>query len=442
MRILCYVQPWCAKHLELIATGISSDAELIFASIKRGLDQCAMAARYYELVRSSTLHVESPLDADTIRRCRILRSLQPDEASRHVWALRAAVSELLDRYRPLLVVSETTDSFVIDVLQQESAARGIEFVGLAQSFVNGYVRVTARGEHRALREPGTAEVDSVLTLLRERTYQPGFVKAGPSAGLKRWARNVLRFPYFVLRRRLSGEPYNSDYWAGEIVSRRLLHPIPRVALGDEQWASTVRRQALPVVYVPLQQDPEATIDYWCDNERALNYEQMIVEVIDRHAGSLHFLVKEHPNVIGFRHPGLYKKLERRSNVTICPTGARSNSVLEEVDAVMVWTGSVGFEAALRGLPVLTVCTPYYAVGSGFFRIDQARHPDEVRRFVDQNPGADSKTTGQLLVTRLLSGLVPGSFRSSWSWSERNPHDARTARELGYALAGVFGGSHR
>jgi hypothetical protein len=420
---------------------MSAQAELVIASVKRGLDQCGLSARYYELVGSSAPHVANSLDGDTIRRCRILRSLPREEACRHVWALRTAVSELLDRYRPNMVLSETTDSFVIDVLQQEAAGRGIEFVGLTQSFVNGYARVTTRGEHRALREPPAAEVDSVLSLLQQRTYQPSFVKRGRTGGLERWGRNLLRFPYFVLRRRLSGEPYNTDYWAGEIVSKRLLHPIPRMGLGDEQWAAAVRSQALPVVYLPLQQDPEATIDYWCDNDRALDYEGMIIDVIERHAGSLHFLVKEHPNVIGFRHPGLYRKLERLSNVTICPTYAPSNTVLDEVDAVMVWTGTVGFEAALRGLPVLTVCRPYYAAGVGFFRIDQAHHSAEVRQFIEENPGKDAETNGRLLVTHVLSGLIPGSFRSSWSWSERNPNHTRMARELGSTLAGVFGGAN-
>src|SRR5690606_8161969 len=98
----------------------------------------------------------------------------------------------------------------------------------------------------------------------------------------------------------------------------------------------------------LQHVPEATVDYWCNDLSVIEYERTLLEVVTHRSSDFHFVIKEHPNVLGMRHPALYDKLNTIEGVTICPTNVNSNTLVAASDAVLVWTGSVGFEAALRG----------------------------------------------------------------------------------------------
>lgn len=445
MRILCHVGPWCRDHFEVIAKSLNPSAEVRFVSGFRRLDQTGLVAAYYGYVRSpdETATIASAEDADVIRRCRLLRTLDHQTAQVHVAAMRRAMREMLRREKPDVIICESIDQFLHDLLFREAAALGIPAYGLIRSFVNGYFRVSERGEYVPVRRPDDEEVRAVLATLMAADYLPQNLFA-----LKRYPRltylriqlsNLLRVVYFAAYRRLAAEPYNYHYWASARGTRTYsTHLVPQGALGDSAWRQRIAQTGKPIVYVPLQHYPEATIDYWCEDPELVEYPTALLRILTHLRQHVHFLVKEHPGVWGFRKPSFYRELVQLESVTICPTNVLSQDCIAASDAVLVWTGSAGFEAGLRGKPVLTTCVPYYAAGNRFMKIGLEPPAEDVVGFVERCQATPMTEGDRLeLVRHLLAGAFPGRFQNDGSFSRDRSADVADAQQVGRCLADLY-----
>ena len=439
-RVLCHVGPWCKNHFHAIARGFDEQGTVRFISGFASVDDTGLPDRYHELVRGASAFEgrETAEERDMILRCRLLRMLGRDEALRHLRAMRQAIGEALDRERPDLVICESIDQFAMDLLRVESHARGVPFIGLIRTFVNGYFRISARGEFVRVREPDAEEVDRVLGELLDPVYLPSNLVPIRS-GLRRrsirvWGRNLIKPVYFRLKRMVGQHPYNYHDWSTELVSRYVYwHWFPRLSLGCDDWRERVSDSGRSVVFIPLQHYPEATIDYWCDDLRAIDYHSALKRIIERLSTRFHVLVKEHPGVLGFRDPSVYKWLGEMSKVTIAPTGTPAQDCVDASDAVAIWTGSVGFEAALRGKPVLCFGTPYFA-SSRHFRSVAVDVPDSDLDALAMEVGKEpSSAEAREMMCRLLSGMFPGRFQNDGTFDPRSPDDVRSALEVGRCI---------
>lgn len=437
LKILCHAGPWSDSYLKCVLSGVDKDANVVILSAHKAVDKSGAAFRYYDFLRlnKKSTYALNARDSDIIQRCRLLRALPLNVALLHLNSMRDALREVYDREQPHFVFSETIDAYVMDLMKFECEDRGIPFVGLVSVFVNGYVRVSARGEFNRVREPSVAEVKKVLEMLEAQSYKPSFVSQAnrTKAVFRRWFRNLLKIPYFSIKRIVSGERYNYHYWQNLFVSRDWLHIWPRLNVGDNNWKQELGGIEKPIIYVPLQMIPEATVDYWCESLDVIDYDNVLLKFIDFHKDKFHFLIKEHPNVLGFRNPRLYKKLQQRENVTLCPTDINSNEILDIYSAVLVWTGTVGFEAALRSKPVIMLATPYYYNGSDRFKvIDLRTSADEIEQYL-ANFKAITHEQKYSLVKYILSGVVAGKFQVDGSWSESNNKEVEEANLLGSHL---------
>jgi hypothetical protein len=445
MKILCHVGPWCRDHFEVIAASFCASADIRFVSGFKQLDQTGLVDAYYGYVGESRgiAPAVHPDDVDVVRRCRLLRTLDEPTAHAHVGAMRRAVREMLHREKPDVIICESIDQYLHDLLFREAAALGIPAYGLIRSFVNGYFRVSERGEYVAVRSPHDEEVRAVLAKLIAADYLPQNLFA-----LKRYPRltylriqlsNLLRVVYFAAFRRVAAEPYNYHYWASARGTRVYsTHLMPQASLGDRAWQQRISQTGKPVVYVPLQHYPEATIDYWCDDVALVDYPAALVRILAHLRHDFHFLVKEHPGVWGFRKPSFYRDLARLESVTICPTNVLSQDCIASSDAVLVWTGSAGFEAGLRGKPVLTTCVPYYSSGNRFMKIGLEPSAGDVVRFVKRCQTTPMTESDRLeLVRHILAGAFPGRFQNDGSFRKERPADVADAQHVGRCLADLY-----
>ena len=441
MKILCHVGPWCVKQYREIAKNVDPNAEVVLISHFTELDQANMANAYYKNLKLvSKIQFENNFDTnDFIKRCRLLRSLKKRDALLHLYSMKEAISEAFDLEKPDMVISEVIDQYLIDLIKYECDKRKIPFFGLVVSFINGYFRITSRGEKGITRDVQKSEVDSVLHQIEQITYTPNFVsKKSTSISnfiniYKRIISNWFRVPYFFFKRFLSGQKYNYHFWASQISASNNFHLIPAIGFADKNWKLKIRSIDKTIIYHPLQMFPEATIEYWCTCLRDIDYEKKLIRIISSMNSEFHFLIKEHPNVIGLRTKSLCKSLSTLNNVTIVPTNLSSNEVSEESNAILVWTGSAGFEAALRGKPVLTVCKPYYTHGRQFMKIDENTSNSKILEHIEFNSSKLSISNKEELLKNLLSGLRPGKYINDASWTSTNPEHIKQAIEIGQEI---------
>jgi len=436
MKILCHVGPWCIEQYSAIAHFIDLNSNIVLMSHFLEVDETKMAKEYYENLKSE-IDIDNIINPDDfIKRCRVLRSLTKDEALLHLFSMKKAISDALDRERPDIVISEVVDQYLIDLLRFECKQRDLPFFGLVVSFVNGYFRITSRGEKGENRSVSQVEVEQAIKKMESLNYIPKFVlQSSNNSGLyapilKKVVSNWVRIPYFFFKRNFSKQRYNYHYWASQISAMNNFHILPSFWLGEKNWRDEVGKDNKITIYHPLQMYPEATIEYWCECLDDIEYDKKLISIIHSMKESFHFLIKEHPNVIGVRELGLYKTLSKLDNVTLVPTNINSNEIVEMSDSVLVWTGSVGFEAALRGKPVLTICDPYYATGNKFKKINESTPNEETIEFIKNNSEHLTQEGKYNLVSNLLSVLRPGHYINDASWSSINPEHIKQASQIG------------
>lgn len=439
MKFLCHAGPWSANYLSSIVQYMDHSNESVILSGHKKYDKSGMCNEYYSFLKKnkSEIFFLSDVDFSIIKRCRLLRELPLDSAILHLNSMRHAIRNVFDNERPDIVLSETIDSYIMDILQIEAEARKIPFIGLVNVFLNGYFRISARGEYNYVREPDINEVEQVLNQLEKKDYLPNFllhdIKKPMLSVFNKWIRNLSKIPYFSIKRIITSEYYNYHYWASVKVSCKSFNFFPKFEIGDYGWQKEILCHGKTVIYVPLQMVPEATVDYWCESLDVIEYDKVLLSFIEKHQ-DFHFLIKEHPYVIGYRKNSFYKKLQSMNNVTICPTQINSNYLFDYYSAVLVWTGTVGFESKLRGKPILCFTKPYYFKNNDSFKlVNNKTATDEILDFIFSGQEVVTQEKKINMVSFLLSGVDKGDLIVDGTWKDDDENDFKKMTEVANSL---------
>ena len=440
MNVLCHAGPWSDSYLRFIVDAMYPGAQCTILSGHKSVDRSGLCEHYYSAVKvnKNRRYNASAEDLEIVARCRLLRALDLQVALLHLNCMRRSIASILDDFKPNFVLTETIDSYIMDLLDIESKKRSIPCIGLVTVFVNGYFRVSIRGEYVKSRVVNNNEASEVLNSIDNDHYVPSFVVKGRNRliynALRCWLRNIIKIPYFQLKRLLTSEFYNYHYWQSYIISKQWFAWFPEIDPGSRNWLDSLQANSSTVIYLPLQMFPEATIDYWCESKEVIEYENFLVAFVKKHS-SIVFLVKEHPNVVGYRSPTFYRELKSSSNVIFCPTSVPSNSLQDYYDATLVWTGSAGFESAIRGKPVLCASRPYYFTDKfPCFVFNQNTETAEIECFVSEYNFNSNKKE---LVRYLLEGCLSGRVRFDGTWSIDNMDHVDEAKKLAESLKGFI-----
>ena len=110
-------------------------------------------------------------------------------------------------------------------------------------------------------------------------------------------------------------------------------------------------------YFPLHLEPEMSLlllaPRWTDQ---LNVIKQVAESLPL---SFRLYVKEHPAMVGFRTRAYYRELKKIPNVRLIHPNHDSHAIIQDARLIATITGTVGWEAALLGKPVITFGNVYY-----------------------------------------------------------------------------------
>ena len=433
-NVLVYVRPWNFDQFKDLANRIWPDSGHIYISEHKSCDKSGYFDLFYENFKLDEDVVQSKFDKneidEIIKRCRLLRSLDYEIANKLIFSCERAIRHVIEINKPANVLSITIDSYILDVMERICIEIGIKFVGLVPVFLNGYFRVTSRGERNTVRDVHFDEVASIKGRLLADDYKPSFLKDDRSNSrflqLKSYAVAVLRpFAYFVARH-LKGDPANYHLWSSEVVWRekRAWLENPTYVEFDEILKNSSSTQ--PTLFLPLQMSPEATIDYWSTDMKWIDYEDFVCDLVDKISPNFRIVVKEHPNVVGFRTAGFYKRLAAIPGCSMVHHKVNSNQILKACDGVVVCTGSVGFEAFLRGKPVFTSSEIFY---------DEKNYAHGLEELIKSGlmsaASDDSVRTGA--VEGLLKCVAPGKFINDGTWSAVIPEHLQENAKVAKAI---------
>lgn len=394
-----------------------------------------------------TLVFEEHEVRDIIARCRVLRWLDPRKARCMVAAMERAFTRVLDESRPAVVVSFPIDRYVSDVLERLARHRGIPYVELTASLVDGQCMLMYRGQLLKVSPPlGEDALDRVVGTVANPSFTPSYVQKATRFTAARWLKT---FGYFRLR----GWVFKAISWAKRdprslqyIDAQSFLAHKPRLRdlrvlrMVDWDWRAALERfPKSRRVFFGLQLFPEASIDYWLANIRLLDYENLMVRAAQAFSDAGYLvLVKDHPSQFGFRQHELIERLKAVPNAVFLPYEVSGNEVVSLVDTNFTLTGTLGLQSALLGRA--SVVAPTYYVTPGDFVLfgDPSEVADLPRRAAAWRADEDLKSRQRRMLSHLMQGSFQGDFFSFRGFRPEaaTPGALLLARNLGDCLRRV------
>lgn len=329
---------------------------------------------------------------EVIFRDRVLRNIPFDHAFLLVRRAVYRILQVLERENFQVLITYPVDNYVTDLLCQVAFAKGLQVYGISNFFIDGYKRVTTYGEHCFVREPSDTEVQDRLLELQgdfQSTMAPFKGKAVRRA-IQRYLKYKARYAtyYLFLHKLLKRQAYDFSGALYDATTRNLDNFQSYFELGKKV---NINRND---VLVPLHFFPEATLEYWSDNPLCIDYPASLLTVLERLSRSgYRVLVKEHPSMVFNNSSKFYRQIKSVQNVTLVDPFELTHKLLEEVDSVVCWTGSMGLEALVRGKQVHFVCNNYYLQASSEISLDT------------QGEGFISIKDPERLLREVLSGTV-------------------------------------
>lgn len=442
-RVLTYHRPWNTGFFSYLTSLAFPDSQLRlitdfigYAGDDLGLE---LRARYRSRVDEGASY-----DHDVTFRCRLLRALAPERAARFLSAIRESVRQVLDNHDPDVVFAQTVDSYVLDVLRIEAARRGIPYLGLIPSPVNGYVFLTARGEHHRFRSVDADEAAEAYGQFTSATYRPYYTPKASWRGSQqvlRMIRMQLRRPVNAARALVKRDPFNHHYMVARMLGRDLGRPgsIPRPRDFSENWQAAMRQKDRPAGFLPLQVWPEANSEYWLQYHDFIPYPDGVLRAIRglRDTGTV--IVKEHPQFVGLRQPWFRRALRAEPHVIMVPPSMPSRLVLDACDFSMVWSGSVAIESAVHGQPILDFGGTYltnHAAATKISSADRLAAVSDSLSTVVKKGGLNADDCLDYM-TRTLEGYLPGRAYVGRGFEDAGPAEMELVDQLGLSIREAY-----
>lgn len=436
MRVLFYTRHNATEWFRSVASKLTVASETLIMSELRREGDVSLAGDFYRFYRDPGVSERARRRygdegcAEMIARCRLLRNLQPALAMRMIGAASEACAALVDRFKPDAFVAFRIDSYVLDVMDRVLQERGIPYVGLWRAaLIPDMIFFTTRGEYIPVREPGEEEIAAAVARITAPEFKATSLKRSArydfTTFLTNYAYNVARDLFLHGQRFLDRDPLGSRYLTTRIVVPEYRHGLGAWGLMKymrEDWKA-VFDETPPErrIFIGLQVNPEATIDYYVRNLELARYQETLFAILDSlERGGYRVFLKDHPNMFGRRSIEFIRAIAARPSVVLVPYDVSSNGLVAESHATFTWTGTVGLQASMAGkCPV--VVDPTYLIPGAFIQIrslaDIAALPERVREF---RPPADLEALRRQTARHVLRAFVPGSMR----WQEFRKDPAR------------------
>ena len=128
---------------------------------------------------------------------------------------------------------------------------------------------------------------------------------------------------------------------------------------SKKYLPTNILQNIDYAFYPLHIEPEVTLLVY--SRFYLNQIEVIRNIAYNLPAGMKLLVKEHPAAVGKRPLSYYHKILEIPNVEMIDSQLKTSEIIDHASLVSTISGSVGFEAVLKGKPVIIFGTAPYQI---------------------------------------------------------------------------------
>lgn len=164
----------------------------------------------------------------------------------------------------------------------------------------------------------------------------------------------------------------------------------------------------PFVIYALHKQPESSIDVlgrYYEDQAAL-----LLAIWRTLPADWTLLVKEHSNAIGDRSPAFYRRLQRWPGLWVIDERTPMSLLIEHARAVFTVSGTVAYEAALRGVPAFTFAPMFFNKFNRCRRItvEDLRAARDLAGLIEALP-APSAIENEAALKKILHNAFAGRF---------------------------------
>lgn len=449
MKVLVYTRPRIDVFFKELVKVIPVFSSVSYFSDHSGTENIDVMSKYY-FVKSKYKKNEinnhpiwNEIDFNSVsRRCRYLRTLPHDEKIDRIKCMSIALCNIIEEHDPDYIFGMVMDSYVLDLCDRIMRLKGRQYIGFLNNMLNGYSRLTSRGELIFNEEPSDILVQEKIDELKGKYYIPNMQKdfmwntTPPSMFFTKYLKEKLKILFYAVKR--TSDPDNFYYntvASKDCMSCRRISQIFFRRFENKNYQSLVgKAKSLnkKIVYLPLQFYPECSIDYWGTSSDFSDFYKTVSNLLSVNFENILILVKEHPSAYGLRKSSFYKNFSENQSFCLVPFDTPSNEVIEHADLVLTWTGSVGIEAIIRNKPLITFGAAYYAVGAACKELSDYQNLKELETIIVDS--IDDFESGEVLardvLKYILSGLVEGYVFPLDYGTAKNPFNKNNMKVLG------------
>lgn len=327
---------------------------------------------------SQSVEFSNAVIDDMIQRCRVLRCLDRAFAVSLINFYASRVISFFETFGVSVVIIPRIDDFFLDLMERLAREKGIKVIGVWNSaFVKEYSFLTCRGEIRPLRKEfgyDNLQLDLFRLISRGKFRATSINPARYSAIQK-----VKKFCYLYLRaaalffmskltNRFSYRSHATRFFVEEYKTSFIDTIYP---FHSKLFKGTIEPlDKKPVLFLALQVNPESTIDYYVPRIELINVKEVVNHVVRSALNQgFHVVVKDHPNMEGFRPRSFYKDLlSSFPSVQLLSSSVPSEQVIKQASCVFTWSGTIATEAYFHGVPSISICVPFALSLDGFYSI--------------------------------------------------------------------------
>jgi hypothetical protein len=268
-----------------------------------------------------------------------------------------------------ILVTHMVDCYTVDILTRIARHFGVIIIPYCTSSFGGdYIMITERGESHFVREPSEDEIVKLKGALENKFSNP-YVKSRLDVNIyvaKYYFLYKIKYVwhYLILHKLFGRMEYRYLMTKSETYPRSIknIFNIKKYFIQDIKEISLLNKRKL--VYIPLHYYPEATTEYWIQNEKFITYYPSLFKIIKNYTErGFTVLIKEHTAMYKMRDKALYEKIIKIPNTYLVSPYVSTYEMLENVEYTVLWTGTTGIEAILADKKVvLTETETYYSFG--------------------------------------------------------------------------------
>lgn len=312
--------------------------------------------------------------SEIIMRDRYLRYLQLNISKKLVNLSWEYINIIFTQSNYSGYIGMPVDNYIQHLLVKACFKFNVKAISPVHSPLPHRARITNLGEYIKVRDSKDEEINEIYELLSNKKFRPIWLSKNRTNSkiMKLYIKERAKKIIFKLLKFKNSDPYSFHYnciypMKGAITIHSLdVLKVRNLFTDDLDVIKEKSKKYEHIAYFALQFNPEASINYLIPDNKFSQYDLMIERIINNLPNNTLLLVKEHPDIYGYRRFDFYKKFLDKENIMLLDVNIQTSVVFELADYILVsGSASTGIEGVIKDKTIISFGGAFYGKGNDY-----------------------------------------------------------------------------